>query len=102
MTNYITYENYSLFHNAYLYIDTEDLFSYRIFAKRKLKVRVLKTGSFDGIPYKVIFCKVRRINSEEFLEALAELESKIILMGYSDYPNYYTDLFAQLGYPKNK
>lgn len=44
----------------------------------------------------IIFCKVRKKDSERFLDALSELPNKMLICGHPDYEEYCDDIIGRI------
>ena len=42
--------------------------------------------------YRIVFCKVRKRDAERFEEAMEKLKDKMLLLGYSDYPDICSEI----------
>ena len=83
----------------YLYVDLnvdEGYVADSLFYRRKVPVRFEEEMAKDGDQYRIIFCKVRNKYQKAFEEALAEIKTKMFLLGHNDYENYCHQLMAQL------
>lgn len=86
--NFWKLEKFSLQYFHYIYIDTIENLADQLFISRKVRVYFGQEGKKEGSPYKVIFCKIKKKDEPEFLEALSELENKMLLMGHRDYQEF--------------
>jgi len=57
-------------------------------------VKYGKEFAGKGSDYRVIFCKVKKSDEQNFLKALHELKNKMLLMGHTDYEQAYGSLFG--------
>lgn len=53
------------------------------------KVKVKYKGEYAKAesPYRIVLCRVKKRDAERFEEALDKLKVKMLLTGYSDYPD---------------
>lgn len=97
--NYWKLQKFSIFYNHYAFIDSQDYLADQLFVKHKVKVDFGKEYRHEGSNYLVIFCKVRKTQEKEFIQALEELENKMLLMGHRDYPIFCSDIKKKIGNP---
>ena len=95
--NYWRLQKFSIFYSHYAFIDSLDYLADQLFIKQKVKVDFGKEYGREGSDYLVIFCKVRKTKEKEFIEALEELENKMLLMGHKDYLSFCADMKKKLG-----
>lgn len=75
--------------SMYAYFDiNEHPESLRIFRQRGIRAKVVKTMAKKDVPYMIIVCRVPRRQSEAFSKAMEELESDLLLKGYTDYSEF--------------
>ena len=84
-----------LFKNAYLYADSRDHQSYRVFRRKGLRgFRACKSYILKLDPkYCMVGCLLSKREEQAFLEALDELHRDLLVMGYRDYEQYCDDVF---------
>ena len=84
-----------LFKNSYLYADSWDYQSLRVFRRKGLRsFRVCKSYVFKFDPkYCLVGCTLNKREEQAFLEALDELQRDLLVMGYRDYEQYCDDVF---------
>ena len=58
-----------------------------IFVKNRIIVTFLKEYKKDE-KYILIMCRVKKKDSETFISCMEELKNKMILLGYTDYPEF--------------
>jgi len=92
--NYVKIDCFLLFHCQYLYLDTEKYLADQLFINHKVRVKFGREMVTKDVPYRYVFCKVRKKDEKNFLSALAEIYDKALLMGYSEYEKY-CDLLLQ-------
>lgn len=85
------------FYVLYAYIDTKEHLADQIF--RQMGIRIHKKVVMDkpGLPYQIVFCWVRKASVGSFITAMDELERKLLIFGYKDYPGICEDLAGVLG-----
>ena len=81
---------------SYAYLDHESYFADKIFMEKGIRVKFIREMHRENAPYRIIFCKVQKRERERLESALKELENKILLAGYKDYPLYCTELEEEL------
>ena len=81
---------------SYAYLDHESYFADKIFMEKGIRVKFIREMHRENAPYRIIFCKVQKRERERMESALKELENKILLAGYKDYPLYCTELEEEL------
>ncbi|MCR5575451.1 MAG: hypothetical protein K6F56_00395 [Oscillospiraceae bacterium] len=88
-----------LFKNAYLYADSRDYQSLRVFRRKGglRGFRVCKSYVFKLDPkYCLVGCTLNKREERAFLEALDELQRDLLVMGYRDYEQYCDDVFTMV------
>jgi len=50
----------------------------------------------QGTKFLIIFCKIRKKDENEFIKALNELKSKMLLLGYANYPRFCAEIMASI------
>lgn len=93
-TNYIKIQCKSFFSAAYAYLDTERYLADDLFIKHKVCVKYGNEFASKDSDYRIIFCKVKKADEDNFLIALEELKNKMLLMGHTDYEKVYTSLLG--------
>ena len=87
MDNCIRLRCLSPFHHRYIFVDTKDYASIRLFAEADIGVSHVKEMRKRGSPYRLIACYVRKRDLDKFNDALIKLRNNILLLGYNDYNN---------------
>lgn len=77
-----------LFKANYAFFDVSDYYADNLFIQHKVKVNFLKEFQNGENHYIVIFCKVKKRDAKELEEVIEELEKKMIICGYTDYPEF--------------
>lgn len=82
---YQQWKKFSLFHTYFAFLDTENYLADGLFIK--YQVRVYFGDEFErlDIPYRIIFCHVRKWDKKRFHAAMSELPNKMLLCGNVDY-----------------
>ena len=83
---------------GFAFVDTKDYLADQIFIKHKLRVYfgaeyANNEGKHD---YLIIFCKIKKKDVEEFDKCMKELQNKMLLLGYTDYVDFATDLVTKI------
>ena len=83
---------------GFAFVDTKDYLADQIFIRHKLRVYfgyefANNEGKHD---YLIIFCKVKKKDVEEFDKCMKELQNKMLLLGYTDYVDFATDLVNKI------
>ena len=86
----------SLFYSYFAYVDMEEYYADSLFIKHEVKVRFMREYLNPDSPYIVIFCKVRKRDSQRFLDALAQLPNKMLLCGHLDYQSFCIELSKKM------
>ena len=81
---------------SYAYLDHESYFADKIFMEKGIRVKFIREMHRENAPYRIVFCKVQKRERERMESALKDLENKILLAGYKDYPLYCTELEREL------
>ena len=69
----------------FVYADSTGNRADRIFIRAKLPVKFEKDFQKDGMPYKMVFCRVRKHDKGRFRECMADLERALLLEGDDGY-----------------
>lgn len=85
--NYIKLKS-RIFRQEYAYFDLPEYYADNLLRQRKLKVKIICEMEKDDAPYNVIFCSVPKKETSSFEAAMDELEKKMLVCGYTDYPDY--------------
>lgn len=86
--NYIPLEKISLRYKYFCFIDTKEYLADALFIKYKIRVWFQKEAHKPNTKFVLIFCKVKKSDTNKFLEALGELNEKMISLGCSDYHHF--------------
>lgn len=101
MKNYVTVapDNFLfrflfLFYNYFMYVDGNDrYFADVLFYNHRVRVHFMQDYVSPNGRYMACLCRVRKKDTPCFLDALAELPTKMYLCGYSDYDKECARLF---------
>ena len=94
--NYWRLQKFSIFFSFYAYIDSTDYLADQLFIKHKVRVDFGNEYGKKGTDYLIIFCKVRKTKEKEFINALSELENKMLLTGHQDYVDFCENMKEKL------
>ena len=88
-TNYIELGRSRFFRNKqFAYIDTTGFLADRIFIENKVRVKFCGDYKHREKNYVVVICKVKEKDVSIFLQSMAELKKRAILMGNTDYESF--------------
>ena len=82
-------------YNNFVYIDTTGFLADRIFIENKVRVKFCGDYKHREKNYVVVFCKVKKKDVSVFLQSMAELENRAILMGNTDYESFCKEEFER-------
>ena len=94
MKNYIKLKKPSLFYSEYAFIDVKEYLAGSLFHREKIQVWYDCEYGREDTDYKVIFCKVRKKDESRFLNAIRQLEQKMLLWGHGDYHEFCGNLLG--------
>lgn len=69
-----------------IYIDTNQHLADKIFIEHKLKMKFMSDFQNKVNNYEVILVEFPKKKLPTFIECMQELENKLLILGYSDYP----------------
>ena len=96
-------DDFSLFNKTYVYIDTIDEYQAdEIFNSRGVKVKILDRLYKPVCKYSMVICKVSKKYSKEFAECMADLEAKLLILGYHDYEAFCEIYWKELELEQNE
>ena len=98
VTCYQTLNKFSLFNTHFVFLDTGDYLADGLFIKHQVRVHFGDELEKPGIPYRIIFCHVRKWDEERFRTAMSELPDKMLLCGKSDYLGVCKDIWEKGGF----
>ena len=87
MKNYWRMRDFSLFSMSYAYVDHSSYQADQLFVQNKVRIKFKGECAKEESPYRIVFCKVIKKDAERFEEVLDKLKSKMLLLGYRDYPD---------------
>lgn len=80
---------------TYIYVDCDGNLADTLFAEEKVRVSFGREWMKES--YKIVFCKVRKKDANNFERALKKLENKMLLIGHKDYIPKCKEIFKLLG-----
>ena len=92
MKNYWRMKDFSIFSVLYAYVDHSSYQADRLFVQNKVRVKFKGEYTKEESPYCIVLCKVRKKDAERFEEALDRIKSKMLLLGYRDYPDVCSEI----------
>lgn len=87
MKNYWRMKDFSIFSVPYAYVDHSSYQADQLFVQNKVRMKFTGEYAKAESPYRIVFCKVIKKDAERFEEVLGKLKSKMLLLGYRDYPD---------------
>lgn len=94
--NYIAFRQFSLLWAHFAFIDVPAYLADQLFIKHKVTVHFGEEAHRNDTEYVIIFCKVRKKDTDRFLAALEELPRKMLICGHLDYEEYCDEIFRKL------
>lgn len=82
-------------YNNFVYIDTTGFLADRIFAQNEIRVKFCEDYFRKEKKYVVVMCKVKKKDVSVFLQSMAELKNRAILMGNTDYESFCKEQFEK-------
>ena len=92
MKNYWRMKEFSIFSVPYAYVDHCSYQADQLFVQYKVRMKFKGEYAKAESPYRIVFCKVIKKDAERFEEALDKLKSKMLLLGYWDYPDICSEI----------
>ena len=92
MKNYWRMKDFSIFSVPYAYVDHCSYQADQLFVQNKVRMKFKGEYAKEESPYRIVFCKVIKKDVERFEEALDKLKSKMLLLGYRDYPDICSEI----------
>ena len=92
MKNFWRMRACSIFSVPYAYVDHCSYLADTLFVQNKVRLKFKNEYVKAESPYRIIFCKVRRKDTERFEEALERLNNKMLLCGYRYYPEVCSEI----------
>lgn len=75
-------------YKQFAYIDRMGFLADRIFIENKVRVKFCGDYKHREKNYVVVICKVKKKDVSVFLQSMAELKNRAILMGNTDYESF--------------
>ena len=95
-TNYIELGTSRFLRNKqFAYIDTMGFLADRIFIENKVRVKFCGDYKHREKNYVVVSCKVKKKDVSVFLQSMAELANRAIVMGNTDYESFCKEHFER-------
>ena len=85
MDNCVMVRCRSPFHYRFVFIDTREYVSARIFVEKGIKVSRIREMVRRDSPFRLIICSIRKKDLEKFEQALEIIRNRVLLLGYRDY-----------------
>ena len=82
-------------YNNFVYIDTTGFLADRIFIENKVRVKFCGDYKHREKNYVVVSCKVKKKDVSVFLQSMAELKNRAILMENTDYESFCKEHFER-------
>lgn len=79
---------FSLFFYYYIFLDTDRYMAEQLFIKHGINVKFGSEFVREDTPYRFICCKIKKRAEQQFLDALKEMDTKAVLLGYHEYDKY--------------
>ena len=92
MKNYWRMRAFSMFSVPYAYVDHSSYQADQLFVQNKVRIKFTGECAKEDSPYRIVFCKVIKKDAEQFEEVLDKLKSKMLLLGYRDYPDVCSEI----------
>lgn len=86
-------KKFSLRYVHFLFFDTTPYLADQLFIGHKVRVWFGPEYGKEGSPYRAVFCRVRKKDVPQFLEALERLKSSMMLCGH---PNYVAEISTMM------
>lgn len=83
--NYIRLRSLVPFFCRYAFLDAGEYLSERIFQEKRLWVRTGVEFIHESNGYRIVFCRILRWQNRRFLQAMEELNRRMLLTGHQDY-----------------
>ena len=93
--NYLSFDG--LFYLRYAYVDLHERYlADSLLCRHKIPVRFGDEYVKEKEKYMIVTCKVRKKYRKAFEEAMEELKTKMLLLGYTDYEEFCDNLLKYL------
>ena len=94
--NYNAFRQFSLLWAHFAFIDVPAYLADQLFIKHQVTVHFGEEHHHPEANYIIIFCKVRKKDTDRFLAALEELPDKMLICGHLDYEEYCNDIIGRI------
>lgn len=94
--NYFSLRRISLFWSYFAFIDVPEYLADQLFIRHEVTVHFGDEMANPDNEYRIIFCKVRKVDEERFLAALQDLPNKMLLCGHTDYEDFCSSFIAKM------
>ena len=94
--NYIELDCKAPWRMGFVHVDTSAHLADRIFINHEIRVKFDRDFVRDSCPYIYVFCRIRKRDRAVFLEAMADLERKVLLTGHMDYRDFCHNEFFRI------
>lgn len=95
---YIELDDWLPFRKMFAYMEAPDHYrADELWRKYKLSVKFKNEWRAPDKRYRMIFCTVPKKQDQLFKEAMEEMPGRMMLLGYDDYSEYWTEMLASLG-----
>ncbi len=85
MDNCVMVRCRSPFHYRFVFVDTKEYVSARIFVDKGIKVSRIREMERRDSPFRLIICSIRKKDLEKFVQALEVIKNSVLLLGYREY-----------------
>ena len=95
---YMELDDWLPFRKMFAYMDASDQYrADELLRKYHLKVKFKNEWATPENRYRIIFCSVPKKQAQQFKDAMEEMPGRMLLLGYEDYSEYWTELLTSLG-----
>ena len=95
--NYVEMDGFSLFRDAYAYVDSAAHSADQVFVRHELRVDFCGDFVKDGEEYQLVVCKVSKKRRDDFAACMAELSRNMLVLGHVDYAEACGRILGMLG-----
>lgn len=85
--NYIKLKNIFLFSKLYVFLDTADHLYEQVLRNNDIMVSNIKEFYKENSPFRLISCKVKKKDEQDFCREILQIRNKALILGYRDYDN---------------
>ena len=86
--NYFKIDKFNPFREKYMFIDLPEYLADDIFVRNELSVKFGKEYEKPEEKYVFVFCTIWKKDREKFEVCMKQLETKMLLMGHTDYTEF--------------